>query len=404
MSCGRAGDAILDELGLNLRSSKRGRPKKSVDATPTVVSASTEPITAGPSNANPGTSSDVAKLQSTVDALAEQMAWFVEKLRGDVDDTPSDAESTDTAGLPQAAGVSDSDGQAGQSAAATDPGADTLTGIESFYAASANVGLDIDAQLAKIVSGFLTTRLPDDKLKEKLSACLAPKNCASIVSARVNAEIWDKLSTQTKSRDVKSQRTQNALVGAIAGITVTADTLVRASRLGDSLSNAEMASTLTSLVDALALLGNVNLDFNQRRRDDQRGDINKAYMGLCKDGADGSALLYGDNLSTRIDDINRSNKVASSLGKASASGNVNSAYQPNSAFRSSRGRSTGRQQPYGYGSSGSRGGWLGKFRAGFLDRESRPSWRGKSSPRRGQRQRTKSANHYQQSGRDTSTS
>ena len=132
--------------------------------------------------------------------------------------------------------VSDSDGQAGQSAAATDPGADTLTGIESFYAASANVGPDIDAQLAKIVSGFLTTRLPDDKLKEKLTACLAPKNCASIVSARVNAEIWDKLSTQTKSRDVKSQRRQNALVGAIAGITVTADTLVRASRLGDSLS------------------------------------------------------------------------------------------------------------------------------------------------------------------------
>ena len=401
MSCGRAGDAILDELGLNLRSSKRGRPKKAVDAT--VVSASTS-ITAGPSNANPDTPSDVAQLQSTFDALAEQMAWFVDKLRGDVDDTPSDAENTDTAELPQAAGVSDSDGQAGQSAAATDLGADTQTGIESFYAASDNVGPDIDAQLAKIVSGFLTTRLPDDKLKEKLTACLAPKNCASIVSARVNAEIWDKLSTQTKSRDVKSQRTQNALVGAIAGITVTADTLVRASRSGDSLSNADMASTLTSLVDALALLGNVNLDLNQRRRDDQRGDINIAYKGLCKDGADGSALLYGDNLSTRIDDINHSNKVASSLGKASASGNVNSAYQPNSAFRSSRGRSTGRQQPYGYGSSGSRGGWLGKFRAGFLDRESRPSWRGKSSPYRGRWQRTKSANHYQQSGRDTSTS
>ena len=361
MSCGRAGDAILDELGLNLRSSKRGRP---VDAT--VVSASTESITAGPSNANPGTPTDVAQLQTTVEALPEQMAWFVDKLRGDVDDKPSDTENTDTAELPQAAGVSD--GQAGQSAAATDPGADTLTGIESIYAASDNVGPDINAQLAKIVSGFLTTRLPDDKLKEKLTACLAPKNCASIVSARVNAEIWDKLSTQTKSRDVKSQRTQNVLMGAIAGITVMADTLMRASRSGDSLSNAEMSSMFTSLVDAMALLGNVNLDLNQRRRDDQRGDINIAYKnkGLCKDGADGSALLYGENLSTRIDDINRSNKVASSFGKASASGNVNSAYQPNSAFRSSRGRSTGRQQPYGYGSSGSRGGWLGKFRAGFF--------------------------------------
>ena len=223
--------------------SKGGKkvPKKRVDAT--VVSASPEPITVGPSNSNAGTSSDVAQLQSTADALAEQMAWFVDKLSGDVDDTPSD--------------------QVGQSAAATDPGADTLTGIESFYAASDKVGPDIDAQLAKIVSGFLTTRLADDKLKERLTACLAPKNCTVIVSARVNPEIWDKLSTQMKSRDVKSLRTQNALVGAIAGITITADTLVRASRLGDSLSNAEMASTLTSLVDALALLGNMNLGFKR---------------------------------------------------------------------------------------------------------------------------------------------
>ena len=175
MSCGRAGDAILDELGLNLRSNKRGRPRKRVDAT--VVSASPEPFTTGPSNVNPGTSSDVAKLQSTVDALAEQMAWFVDKLRGDVNDTTSDAENTDTAEFPQAAGVSDSDGQAGQSAAATDPGTDTLTAIEKFYAGSDNVGPDIDAQLAKIVSGFITKRLANDKLK-KLTACLAHKNCA----------------------------------------------------------------------------------------------------------------------------------------------------------------------------------------------------------------------------------
>ena len=179
-----------------------------------------------------GTSSDVAQLQSTVDTLTAQMAWFVDKLCGDVADTPSDAENTDTDELPQAAGVGGSDGQAEQSAAATDPGADTLTGIEHFYTASDYVGPENDAQLAKIVSGFVTTRLPDDKLKEKLTACLAPKNCSGIVSPRVNPEIWEKLSTPTKSRDVKSQHIQNALVGAIAEIAVTANTLVRSSRSG----------------------------------------------------------------------------------------------------------------------------------------------------------------------------
>ena len=241
MSCERAGDAILDELELTLRSSKaqvgKKLPKKRADVQRQDTLPASSGSISGPSNTNPvtshaGTSSDVAQLQSTVDALAAQMAWFVDKLCGDVADTPSDAENTDTDELPQAAGVNGSDGQAEQSAAATDPGADTLMGIEHFYAASDNVGPEIDAQLAKIVSGFVTTRLSDDKLKEKLRACLAPKNCAGVESPRVNPEIWEKLSTQTKSRDVKSQRTQNALVGAIAEIAVTANTLVRSSRSG----------------------------------------------------------------------------------------------------------------------------------------------------------------------------
>ena len=68
-----------------------------------------------------------------------------------------------------------------------------LTGIENVYAASDNVGPDIDGQLAKIVSGFLTTRLADDKLKEKLTACLVvvPKNCAGIVSVSQSRDLGE---------------------------------------------------------------------------------------------------------------------------------------------------------------------------------------------------------------------
>ncbi len=66
------------------------------------------------------------------------------------------------------------------------------------------------------------------------------------LSPRVNPGIWEKLSTQTKSRDVKSQRTQNALVGAIAEIVVTANTLVRSSRSGDPLSGPEMGTAFVA--------------------------------------------------------------------------------------------------------------------------------------------------------------
>ena len=397
-------DAMLDDLGLSRRPSKGGKhfvKKGRTNPLPTPVDPAgatlgDEPV-AGPSTAPatysepPASSQHVAQLQATVDALAGQMAWFVEKLRGEVEDPPTDAELTDTEELPLAAGVRDETVQAQSVTAGA--GVDTQTqssvsgldSIEQFYGTVESTGPDIDPQLAKIVGNLVKVRLPDDKLRDKQSAFLTPNNCPALVPVRVNPEIWDKLSPNTKSRDVKSQRTQTSVVSAMLAVAQTADTLVRASRTGKPLSEADMTSSIGNLVDALALLGSANLDVNQRRRDDQRFDLNQAYKGLCKDGVDGSGLLYGDDLSSRIDDINRSNKVGSRL-----------ASQPAVATRSAsrgRGRSPGpsRSQPYGLGAAAGRSGWLGRFRGAFLEQEPRPSLRGKSHPRRGQRPRTRSA-------------
>ena len=76
-------------------------PKKRADVQRHATLPASSGSISGPSNTNPvtshaGTSSDVAQLQSTVDTLVAQMAWFVDKLCGDVADTPSDAENTDT--------------------------------------------------------------------------------------------------------------------------------------------------------------------------------------------------------------------------------------------------------------------------------------------------------------------
>ena len=106
---------------------------------------------------------------------------------------------------------------------------------------------------------------------------------------------------------------------AMLAITSAVDTLVRKSRSGEELGQPKMATTVNSLVDALALLAMANQDVNERRCDDHGADLNQAYKGLCKGDQEASALLYGDDITTRIKDINESNRVASKLGTASKS-------------------------------------------------------------------------------------
>ena len=107
---------------------------------------------------------------------------------------------------------------------------DILTGLEAFYDASEQVVPDVDGQLANIVGNLCRTKLAEDKLKEKLSTYVRPGNCKQLTLPRVNPEIWEKLSPNTRSADIKLQRVQNANVQAMIAITHATDTLVAATK------------------------------------------------------------------------------------------------------------------------------------------------------------------------------
>ena len=226
---------------------------------------------------------DLLQLQSTVSVLAEQMSWFMDKLREPeehIDTVPIDT----TTDLPLAIGDDSDEAQpladeTSDTAPSVEQAADPLSALEKFYGVSDSTGPDIDPQLARIVENFVKVRLTDDKLKEKLTAGLVPKNCACLMPTRVNGEIWEKLTTNSKSRDIKAQRIQNVIVQAMLAITSAADTLVRKSRSGEELGQTNMATTVTSLVDSLALLATANQDVNQRRRDDHRAHFANSGRG-----------------------------------------------------------------------------------------------------------------------------
>ena len=130
----------------------------------------------------------------------------------------------------------------------------------------------------------------------------------------VNPEIWDKLSPPTRSRDIKLQRIQHSLVQAAVAVAIGTNALMKALRSGESLPSSNTVLPVTALVNGLALLTNANHDINLQRRYDKKGDLNLAYKTLAASDAVTGSLLCGDDLPSRIKEINEVKRVSSAVG------------------------------------------------------------------------------------------
>ena len=128
---------------------------------------------------------DFQQLQTTV----EQTSWFVERLKED-----DDSEMTDAGIVEPIASASSAHTGPAPDEISRENEVTVLTGLAQFYGESENVAADIDDQLAKIVGGLSANKLAEDKLRDKLEAYASPGNFPGLVVARVNPEIWDKLS------------------------------------------------------------------------------------------------------------------------------------------------------------------------------------------------------------------
>ena len=162
----------------------------------------------------------------------------------------------------------------------------------------------VDTNLASIVNKLARSKMSDDKLKEKLSKYNRPQNCEKLVTPKVNSEIWAKISSSTRSRDVKLQKIQTMLMKATTVLVGLADKLVK-----DEKDN----STVKSMFDSIAFISHANSEISHRRREFIKPDLNKAYQQICSDQVEITDNLFGDDLPQKIKDINATNKVGNTL-------------------------------------------------------------------------------------------
>ena len=103
------------------------------------------------------------------------------------------------------------------------PGEDLLKELAPELTVSEKTSPPLREGLAAIFNNLLSEKMGDEKLKAKLDKYPRPENVKGLRTPKVNPSIWSQLSTSMKTQDVRSQKGQNTLIGAISAMTKTAD-------------------------------------------------------------------------------------------------------------------------------------------------------------------------------------
>ncbi|KAK6169693.1 hypothetical protein SNE40_020688 [Patella caerulea] len=179
--------------------------------------------------------------------------------------------------------------------------------ILSQYNKDEQYSASIDDGLAKVLDNIVKFGLSEDKVNELLNKYKRPSNCDFLEVTKVNPPIWEFLSSETKSNDLKLQRIQNMIISGLIPLARLSELLMKKAIGGDDVGVKDGFRLLT---DSIALLASANADINGRRRIWMKGEVHSNYRSLCTLKGDNGTLLFGSDLSQKLKDISETNRVS----------------------------------------------------------------------------------------------
>ena len=184
-----------------------------------------------------------------------------------------------------------------------------LDNIDSALMPQNQQGPPIFAQLAKIVNGKFTTTFDLATRKESVGKYPPPSNCASLQTPKVNPEIWNRLGANARKNDMTFSALQDTLVKATAAITVTANDILSARKQN---SPPDLKKSIANLIDAVVLLGHVNIELTFKGRDALRPNLSNEFKQACSRVVKPTTLLFGDNLPEVLKQLQVTTKIVGS--------------------------------------------------------------------------------------------
>jgi len=185
-----------------------------------------------------------------------------------------------------------------------------LAELSKIYDSEGAVSDPVSSQLANLVDKMVKTMLSEDNAKEKLGKYNRPQNCENLVSTRVNPEIWAKMRSSSKSRDLKMQKIETSMLKSMHPIISLTDKLLALKSKPQNISKEDVSCFLRFTLDSLTLMSHSVYEANLVRRELIRPDLNEHYKQLCSSQTPISKFLFGDDLPKAVKEISETNKVS----------------------------------------------------------------------------------------------
>lgn len=164
-------------------------------------------------------------------------------------------------------------------------------------------------QLADIATKRWGKKFSSDKLKTLLDKYKRPENCEDIKATKVNPEIWNQLNPNKRKVDLQLSNMQQVVRKATFGTLQTTNVLLQ------NASGSTNSNLIIQSVDVVALLGHVNTQLAQFRREQIKPALKQEYSTICTAEVPlTSQYLFGDELAKQLRDAKESSKISQSVG------------------------------------------------------------------------------------------
>lgn len=270
----------------------------------------------------------IASMKSMAEAIVERLektppaSCSSKRKRDEMSDSEPDLDSEDEGAVVQNGGGSEMAGNAidvnkeVDDLLNTDPKLqkgkedDLLQELAKLYESEGSVSDPLsNAKLANLVDKMVKTSLSEEQLKEKHAKYNRPQNCENLIGTRVNPEIWSKIRSNTKTKDLKMQKLETSLIKSMLPTLQLADKLLDLKMNDKPASKTEVCEFLALALDSLTLMGHSVNEINLQRRDLIQPDLNDQFRQLCGTQTPISKLLFGDDLPKSVKEINETNRV-----------------------------------------------------------------------------------------------
>lgn len=224
-------------------------------------------------------------------------------------------------------------------------------------------GPAITIELAKLVNNLLSSDPSEEISKARVAKHLRPINCDFVAAPKVNKQVWNALSTQTKAVDKSLQEIQKEFLSSVIPICKVMEILNKSVIENSPLHVPDMVRLLA---DSIAFIGTANMGMVKRRKEQIKKELPTNLQGLCSSsGKFSGEHLFGEAFMEDLKELNECNKITGVLKKTPAI----------------RGRSW-----RGSNNSGERGYKRSGYKRGYYPRsnyKSSANYRGRSNSARG---------------------